>query len=76
MNISVRTAEESIKTLADNTEIYEDGDWSIWRNKYFGLYICYKGCSLMFSKKSLPPEIPEVPPHILAKWTFLCQMEK
>lgn len=75
MNIRVRTAEESINTLADNTEIYEDGDWSIHRNKYLGLYICHKGRSLMFGKPK-PTDIPEVPPHIRAKWEFLCQMEK
>lgn len=76
MNIRVRPVEESIKTPKDNVTLYKDGDWSIARNKYLGLYILYKGNSMLFVASEFRKDMPDLPDHILAKWEFLCQMDK
>lgn len=77
MEIRVRTAAESIKTPKENVVLYKDGDWSIARNKYLGLYILYKNNSMMFvasgDRKDMPHDIPD---EIRAKWKFLCQLDK
>ncbi len=75
-NIRVRTAEESLNTPEDNVEIYKDGEWSIRRNKYLGLYICHNGNALMFLTREKQKEMKKVPGNIRTKWKFLCEMEK
>lgn len=76
MEIRVRTAAESIKTPKENVVLYKEGDWSIARNKYLGLYILYKGNSMMFMASEYRKDMPDIPDNIRAKWKFLCQLDK
>lgn len=76
MNVRVRTAAESIETPGENVSLYKDGDWSIARNRYLGLYILYKGQSMMFVASRDRKDMPDMPEHIRTKWKFLCQMDK
>lgn len=62
-----------IRYNEDNMVVYRDGDWAIHDNEFIGLYLAYKGRSLVFMKKD---SYPEIPADIHAQWKFLVEMDK